>query len=106
MKRIIYLIVMIFFFSACKKDMITVAQNKIYEEVGKTSSNPQDGGMYVELKSSGDAGFALGGDAIHTATYKISGATLKVYWNGETYRIKIVSEDELDYNGKILKLRK
>jgi hypothetical protein len=105
MKKLFYILFALVILSACKKDQLTVSENKIYSEVSAISTNPNDGGMYVALEPSGNASFALGGDAIQPATYKINGSTLKVYWNDETYKIKIISENELNYNGKILRLK-
>lgn len=106
MKKIFFLILTMIIISSCKKDVITVSETKTYSEVGYKGTNEiyDGGGIYVQLNPNGTAGFKLGGDAIQTATYKINGSTLKVSWNNETYKFKIVSEDELTYGDRTLRL--
>ncbi|WP_432709945.1 hypothetical protein [Pedobacter sp.] len=108
MKNIILLFFAILIFSSCKKDMITVSDSKAYSEVGYKGSDEvyDGGGIYVQLNPNGNAGFKLGGDAIHSATYKITGSTLKVYSNNKTYKFRIVSEDEIKYEDRTLRLVK
>ena len=94
--------------TGCKKDAITVKENKTFREIN--TAPPTDprfsNTMVVTLTPNGTGGISLGGDAIYPATYDISGSTLKITDNStqQTYKIKIVSDTELNYNGRILKL--
>ncbi len=108
MKNIIFLFFAILIISSCKKDMITVSDSRAYSEVGYKGTDQvlDGGGLYVQLNPNGSAGFKLGGDAIYPATYKISGSTLRVYWNDKTYKFKILSEDEIKYEDRTLRLIK
>ncbi len=107
MKKIILFSLIIIGIYACKKDKITVNENKTFEEINVSpSSDPMySNAMIVLLTPNGTGGLSFGSDAIMPATYKITGKTLKIYQNNKTYKLHIISESELQYQGKILRLR-
>ncbi|SDQ00228.1 hypothetical protein SAMN05428975_5315 [Mucilaginibacter sp. OK268] len=96
--------------TGCKKDAIIVKENKTFREINvPPPTDPRfSNTMVVTLTPNGTGGISLGGDAIYPATYDISGSTLKITDNStlEKYKLKIVSETELNYNGRILRLEK
>jgi hypothetical protein len=108
MKKINYLLFIMTAFNACQKDALTVGENKSFREINVTpSSDPRfSNAMVVLLTPERNAGIALGGDAIYPATYSIRGKNLKIIdtGNGKTYNLKIVSETDLEYEGRILRL--
>ena len=98
MKNIICIIFTVLIFSACKKDAIKVDKNKTYSgaQMQVTLTPAGTGGMFL---GSNDGGFPI--------TYKINGKTLKVSRTqfDDMYKFKIISENEIKYNGKSLYLR-
>ena len=97
MKNIIYIILAVLVFSACKKDGIIVNKNKNYSNaaIGLVLTPAGNGSMFL---GSNDAGMPI--------TYKINGKTLKVYRTqfDDVYKFKIISENELKYKGESLYL--
>jgi hypothetical protein len=92
----------------CKKDAITVEANKTFREINvPPPTDPMfSNAMVVLLSPGGNAGISFGGDAIYPATYTISGKNLKIIDTGfeKTYKLKIISNTELNYEGRILRL--
>ena len=95
---------------ACKKDQITVDEEKEYAEVSTESENsfPYDGGWRLTMQTNGVADVLPGGDIVYRGTYKISGSTIKVKTeqNDDSYTFEIISKEEIKEktSGIILKL--
>jgi len=91
------ILVTILFLSACKKDKLSIEQEKRFSEVGfkPNPSNPYDGGWGLTLKPDGVADIAPGGDIIYRGTYKISGKNLKVSTDQMKFNFEILSETEI-----------
>jgi hypothetical protein len=108
MKKIIYLLFIMIAFNACQKDALSVEENKTFREINVPPlSDPRFSNvMVVLLTPGGNAGISLGGDAIYPATYSINGKNLKIkdISHDKTYKLKIVSETDLEYEGRILRL--
>lgn len=103
------LIASILLFSACKKDQLTVNQEKIFLQVDfkATNSSPYNSGWQVTLKPDGVADIIPSGDIIWRGTYEINGSSLTVKTDNQTYQFRIISETEIKEknSGVVLRLK-
>jgi hypothetical protein len=83
--------------TGCKKDQLTVKEEKVYAEAGHISDNAYDGGWRLTLKPDGVAEVLPGGDVYYRGTYKINGSKIKVKTeqNSGSYTFNIISETEI-----------
>lgn len=103
---IILVAITLFCLNACKKDKLSVDQEKEFWEVDHASMNAYDGGWRVTLKPDGIADILPSGDIVYGGTYKIRGDQLKIKTDDETFEFKILSDTEIKEKeyGTILKL--
>lgn len=97
-KILVGLIISTFFLiSACKKDQLTVKQEKEFLQVGfkYDPSFPFNSGWQLTLKPDGIADVLPGGDIIYRGTYKINGSLLTVKVDNETYKFDIINQNEI-----------
>lgn len=102
------LIIAIFLLSSCKKDQLTVDQEKIFSQTDfKASTNPYDSGWQLTLKPDGVADILPGGDIWWRGTYKISGSLITVKADNVTYKFEILSKTEIKDKtyGVVLRLK-
>lgn len=95
--------------TACKKDAITVDQEKVF--VQSNASKPTDPilgtSMNLTLKPGGKANILPGGDIVYQATYKIKGDKIEVKAEmiNQKFKFTVISESELHgEHGEILTL--
>ena len=104
----ILIVTLILFLSACKKDKLSIDEEKRFSEVGFKfdPSFPYNGGWGLTLKPDGAAEVAPGGDIYYRGTYKISGKTLTVTTDQTKFKFEILSETEIKETqyGAILRL--
>ncbi|MFA6277258.1 MAG: hypothetical protein WC622_10945 [Pedobacter sp.] len=94
--------------SSCKKDQLTVDQEKVFLQVDHGDSGfPYNSGWHLTLKPDGVADILPGGDIWWRGTYKISGSLITVKADNVTYKFEIVSETEIKDKtyGVVLKLQ-
>lgn len=103
-----FILTLSIFFCGCKKDQLTINEEKRFAEVGfkPDPSNPYDGGWGVTLKPDGVVDIAPGGDIIYRGTYKISGKNLKISTDQMKFNFEILSDTEIKEKqyGTILRL--
>ena len=87
----------ILFLSACKKDKLSIDEEKRFSEVGFKfdPSFPYNGGWGLTLKPDGVAEIVPGGDIYYRGTYKISGKNLTVTTDQTKFKFEILSETEI-----------
>ncbi|RZK21443.1 MAG: hypothetical protein EOO86_01015 [Pedobacter sp.] len=92
-----FIVAIILFLSACKKDKLSIDQEKRFSEVGFKfdPSFPYNGGWGLTLKPDGVADIAPGGDIYYRGTYKISGKSLTVTSDQNKFKFEILSETEI-----------
>lgn len=97
----------ILFLSSCKKDQLNVDREKEFVEVGHVSQsgNFYDNSYTLTLMTGGKADILPGGDIVWRGTYQISGKTLTVKADHQTYKFDIISETELKLKGSDTILR-
>lgn len=101
-------IISIFLLSSCKKDQLSVDQEKVFlQKDFKASTNPYDSGWQLTLKPGGVADILPGGDIWWRGTYKISGSLITIKADNVTYKFEIVSKTEIKDKtyGVVLKLQ-
>lgn len=105
----VLLIISCFFLNACKKDQLTIEQEKEFIQVDwkRTSNDVFDNPFTLNLQPNGIADILPYGDIVWRGTYKISGSSLKVVADNQTYKFEIISETEikLKESGLLLRLR-
>ncbi|WP_231426028.1 hypothetical protein [Pedobacter sp. Leaf250] len=94
---VISIVTLLTFFSACKKDQLSIDGEKQFSEVGHKADplNPFDGGWGLTLKPDGVADITPGGDIVYRGTYKISGKNLSVTTDQVKFKFEILSQTEI-----------
>lgn len=77
---------------------------KTYVEEGVTGGSLGFGGIILTLMPDGNADFLNGGDIVTRTTYSISGNKVTLSVNNEKFKFKIISNTELRYDSRVLKL--
>ncbi|MGN7988640.1 hypothetical protein ACTJKC_14925 [Pedobacter sp. 22226] len=104
MKNLIYLMLVFLCFTSCKK--LTVKEEKTFYEINVPK--PTNGffissAIHVTLMVDGKADIVPGGDVSDRGTYKIKGKKL-IVTAGKEYEFDIISETEIKYGERILRL--
>ena len=105
--HIILVLVMMLILNACKKDQLTVDQEKKFVEVGyvRQSGNFYDNPYMLTLMTNDKADILPGGDIVSRGTYKINGKNLTVKADNQTFKFDILSENEIKIKGSETILR-
>ena len=105
--HIILVLVMMLILNACKKDQLTVDQEKKFVEVGyvRQSGNFSDNPYTLTLMTDDKADILPGGDIVSRGTYKINGKNLTVKADNQTFKFDILSENEIKIKGSETILR-
>ncbi|WP_316806713.1 hypothetical protein [Pedobacter agri] len=93
----IFIISFLLVLSACKKDQLTIDQEKRFSEVDFKfdPSFPFNGGWGLTLKPDGVAEVIPGGDIYYRGTYKISGKNITVSTDQTKFKFEILSDTEI-----------
>lgn len=95
--------------SACKKDKLTVNQEKrfLQENFNFDPSFPFNAGWQLTLMPDGVADVIPGGDIIYRGTYKISGSLLTFKSDDVSYKFDIINQKKIKEksSGTILLLK-
>lgn len=94
-------LVMMLILNACKKDQLTLDQEKEFVEVGyvRQSGNFYDNPYTLTLMTDDKADILPGGDIVSRGTYKINGKNLTVKADNQTFKFDILSENEINIKG-------
>jgi hypothetical protein len=92
-----FLTLLVFSFSACKKDLISVKRQKDYYERVLIPPGGWGGGMGLRLKPNGTAELIEGGDGVSEGNYRISGnkITFRTDSRSKPHYFTIISEQEI-----------
>lgn len=93
----IVIILIVLSFSSCKKDKLKIYSVQKFSQLDwkKSSDSFYDNPYQLTLSPGNVADILPGGDVIHRGTYKISGSSITVKADGETYKFEILSELEV-----------
>ncbi len=93
--------------NSCKKDQLNIDREKNYVQIEPKVqvSNPYFGGWYITLYPDGVADINPGGDIVYRGTYKISGSSLKVKTDYNSYKFKIISTTDIRFDEYNIVLR-
>ncbi|RYE18404.1 MAG: hypothetical protein EOP45_14195 [Sphingobacteriaceae bacterium] len=105
----VVLLLFILMTTGCKKDQLTINEEKEYAQINHVPSNAYDGGWRLTLRPDGAADVLPGGDMVYSGTYKIAGSRIKVKTeqNSGSYTFEIISETEIKEiaSGTLLRLQ-
>lgn len=84
----------------CKKDQLNIDREKTYvqNEPQPIVANSYFGGWYLTLYPDGVADINPGGDIVYRGTYKISGSSLKIKIEQDSYKFRIISSTKISYD--------